>query len=198
MQVVRKTPEDYTPMPWKNGGGVTHEIFVFPEGSSLVKGDFQWRLSSANISEAGPFSIFPGYDRVLFLLSGDGMDIFINGSAVSLLSPFDSLRFRGEHSTTCTLVGGPVTDFNIFCRRASLICEYRQLTPKKEVERLFLPGDTTILFCLQGEAAVEIEEERHLLREMDMMGVLEHTWGQPLSIRHGENSRLLFITLSKR
>ncbi|NLM71315.1 MAG: HutD family protein [Synergistaceae bacterium] len=185
-------------MPWKNGGGVTHEVFIHPEGSSLEKGGFQWRLSSANISEAGQFSLFPGYDRVIFLLSGKGMNISVDGSTVSLLSHFDSLRFHGERETSCSLVEGPVTDFNIFCRRASYTCEYRQLAPKREAERLFLPGDTTILFCLRGEAAVEIDEERHLLREMDMIGVLGHTWGQSLSIRHGETSRLLFITLSRR
>lgn len=197
MRVVRRTPPDYRSMPWKNGGGITHEMYIFPEDATLENGNFLWRLSSANVAESGPFSSFPGYDRVLFLLSGNGMDITVNGETVSLRSPYDSLRFRGEYEASCTLPAGAATDFNIFCRRETLTCEYRQLFSKKELERLFLPGDTTILLCLQGQASAEIEG-KHPLKEMEMLVVDGHRWGQPLTLHYGEKTRLLFITLTKR
>ena len=197
MRVIRRTPPDYRTMPWKNGGGITHEMFIYPEDATLQKGDFLWRLSSANVGESGPFSTFPGYDRVLFLLSGNGLELTVNGETVPLRSPFDSLRFRGEHDASCMLTDGPVTDFNIFCRREILTCEYRHLFSKKDIERLFLPGDTTILLCLQGEATAEIEG-KHPLKEMEMLVVTDHSWGQPLTLQYGEKARLLFITLTKR
>ncbi len=198
MRVLRRTPNDYRAMPWKNGGGITHEMFIFPEDAALEKGDFVWRLSSANVAEAGPFSTFPGYDRVLFLLSGNGMDVTVNGKNVPLRSPFDMLRFRGEHAASCALNNGPVTDFNIFCRRDTLTCEYRQLFSKKEMVRLFLPGDSTILLCLQGEAQAEIDNGKHTLKKMEMLVVIGHSWGQPLALKYGENARFLFITLTNR
>jgi environmental stress-induced protein Ves len=42
-------------MPWKNGGGVTRELLAWPGG-----GDWQVRISVAEIEADGPFSSFPG------------------------------------------------------------------------------------------------------------------------------------------
>ena len=63
-------PADYRHMPWKNGGGVTIEIAVSPSGSSLDT--FDWRVSMATVIEPGPFSSFPGIDRTLCVLTGNG------------------------------------------------------------------------------------------------------------------------------
>ncbi len=184
-------------MPWKKGGGVTREMFIVPEGATLENEDFLWRLSSADISESGPFSVFPGYDRVLFLLSGNGMEISANGKKLALVSPFDSVRFRGEHETYCALRDGPATDLNIICRRDALSCEYRQFLPSKETGRVFLSGHSTILVCLKGAVDAKVEGN-HRLNEMDVLLIHEHPWGTPLFLQYGENSRLLVITLTKR
>jgi uncharacterized protein len=68
--------QDYRRMPWKNGGGETAEIAVFPEGATLD--DFDWRISMATVSADGPFSLFPGVDRTLSVLEGDGPIIDLN------------------------------------------------------------------------------------------------------------------------
>ena len=60
-------------MAWKNGGGETAEIAVFPEGACYD--DFHWRLSMARIAADGPFSTFPNVDRTLALIEGNGMVI---------------------------------------------------------------------------------------------------------------------------
>ena len=52
-------------MPWKNGGGVTSELARSPQAD-----EFDWRLSVAEVATDGPFSQFPGIDRLLVLLSG--------------------------------------------------------------------------------------------------------------------------------
>ncbi len=44
-------------MPWKNGGGETAEIAVFPPSADLS--EFGWRISMATVSSDGPFSAFP-------------------------------------------------------------------------------------------------------------------------------------------
>ena len=48
------------PAPWKNGGGSTTEIAVWPNGAGLD--EFDWRISLATITQSGPFSFFPGID----------------------------------------------------------------------------------------------------------------------------------------
>src|SRR5512147_1621544 len=64
-------PADYRTMPWKNGGGRTTEIAAAPRGADLA--GFTWRISVAELERDGPFSAFPGVDRTLVLLAGNGM-----------------------------------------------------------------------------------------------------------------------------
>ena len=62
------TRQDYRTMPWKNGGGSTTELAIFPEDAKLDH--FIWRLSTASVNTAGPFSHFSQIDRTLAILSG--------------------------------------------------------------------------------------------------------------------------------
>lgn len=56
---------DVPPSPWKNGGGVTRELAVWPGAA-----DWRWRLSVAEVASDGPFSNFEGVQRWLAVLSG--------------------------------------------------------------------------------------------------------------------------------
>jgi environmental stress-induced protein Ves len=60
-------------MPWKNGLGRTEQIEIFPEKSIFPGEDFLWRISSAKVQGASPFSQFPGCDRWLMVLGGQGL-----------------------------------------------------------------------------------------------------------------------------
>ena len=55
-----------SPVPWKNGGGSTTQIAVFPPDAGFE--DFDWRISLATIAEDGAFSEFPGVERTLALV----------------------------------------------------------------------------------------------------------------------------------
>ncbi len=59
MRVIRKTPRDFVPKPWKNGLGVTREIHIHPEGANFEEDSFLWRLSSADVTAGGPFLSSP-------------------------------------------------------------------------------------------------------------------------------------------
>jgi len=107
---------DHRRMPWKNGGGETVEVIVHPEGASLA--DFGWRVSMATVASDGPFSVFPGIDRTLAVLSGDGMALSIEGLGERLLKPETApLAFPADAPTTARLTGGPITDLNVMTRR---------------------------------------------------------------------------------
>ena len=60
-------------MPWKNGRGSTTELAVEPEGAPLD--GFDWRVSIAELRGSGPFSTFPGYDRIIVQLDGPSMTL---------------------------------------------------------------------------------------------------------------------------
>ncbi|MBT9292126.1 HutD family protein [Hyphomicrobiaceae bacterium 22] len=104
------------PRPWKNGGGVTTEIAVFPDGAGLD--DFDWRLSAAEVASDGPFSTFPGIDRIIGILAGDGLILTVEGIGTVRLNPrSDPFAFPGDAPTDGQLAGGPVTDLNLMVRR---------------------------------------------------------------------------------
>ena len=106
--------EDHERMPWANGGGTTYQVATGPEGALLDS--FDWRVSLADIDAGGPFSSFPGIDRVLMVLDGPGVELVVDGRVVPL-GRLDPLRFDGEADTSCRLLGGPTRDLNLMTRR---------------------------------------------------------------------------------
>ncbi|MEO8132429.1 MAG: HutD family protein [Betaproteobacteria bacterium] len=112
------SPVAYHRQPWKNGGGITTEIAVHPEGAGWD--DFQWRVGIAEIAQSGPFSAFPGVDRSIMLLDGapgSGMSLTIDGTEVEL-ARHEFVDFPGEAGALGTLRGAAVRDFNVMSRRA--------------------------------------------------------------------------------
>lgn len=198
MRATLKTPSDFIPRPWKNGRGMTRDIHIHPEGSALEKGGFLWRLSSADVTEDGPFSPFPGFDRVLFLLSGEGLDLELRDMKVSLAAPFSSIRFKGEDDVTCTLPGGPSVDFNIFTSRTKVSCEYRRIPLKDMNRRIFLLGTWTALFCLRGQISAEWDGGRGSLKEMDLLLLEDYPADGSIICKGDPEGEGLLVTLTER
>ena len=57
----------YARQQWRNGGGVTAEIWR----ETMPDGEFLWRLSMADVASDGPFSQFPGCDQDQPVAAGD-------------------------------------------------------------------------------------------------------------------------------
>ena len=107
---------EYRRERWRNGLGWTREIHAHAKAGS--PGDWAWRLSIAEIEQDAPFSAFPGIDRELVLLSGNGLRLrFDDGEVRELHPPHDKLRFAGERAVTGELLDGPTQDFNLMWRR---------------------------------------------------------------------------------
>lgn len=104
---------EYRRMRWKNNLGWTREIHREPDTD-----DYDWRVSIAEIDHDCAFSAFPGHDRVLVLLEGNGMRLdFANGDTAELLPPRARVAFRGEDELSCALIDGPTRDFNLIWKR---------------------------------------------------------------------------------
>ena len=72
----------------------------------------------ASVASEGPFSRFPGIDRQLLVLRGEGLALSIAGAAEHVLDGGSApLAFAGELDVSSRLLGGPVTDFNAMTRR---------------------------------------------------------------------------------
>ena len=105
-------------MRWKNDAGWTSEILKVHDGEERDTNDWAWRLSIAEIESDAPFSAFPGVERVLVLLSGNGLRLrFDDGESHALRPPHDQLRFAGERAAFGELIDGPTRDFNLMWKR---------------------------------------------------------------------------------
>ena len=135
--------------PWKNGGGSTTEIAIAPAGATLD--DFDWRVSLATIAQDGPFSVFPGIDRSLALVAGDGV-LLDFGDERFVLSPSEPLiEFEGEDAVHATVTGPHTIDFNVMTRRGQ--CRHRlELLVVTGTQTLKRRGGTTLLFLAEGES----------------------------------------------
>ncbi len=114
MRIIRAA--DCRTMPWKNGGGTTTEIAVAPQGSTL--NDFDWRISMAHVGADGPFSSFPGIDRTLSVLTGNGIRLaFGDGETVALVRATAPFFFAADRAVDGVLVDGAIDDLNVMSRR---------------------------------------------------------------------------------
>ena len=113
MRIIRLA--DQRPMPWKNGGGTTYEVAVFPADAPLD--GFAWRVSMAQVESDGPFSRFDGIDRSLAIMQGNGLRLLVDGAKVELGAQSCPLAFPGDIPVSATLIEGPIMDLNAMTRR---------------------------------------------------------------------------------
>ncbi|WP_321813451.1 MULTISPECIES: HutD family protein [unclassified Paraburkholderia] len=142
---------DLVASPWKNGGGVTREIAL--SGSPEA---FAWRVSVADVAQAGPFSRFDGVARTLVLLEGAGMVLDETGEQArthTLANALDVARFDGEAPISARLIDGPTRDLNLMVRRevARATFEIWRDSVTREVS-----GETVLLYCASGALNVRV------------------------------------------
>jgi hypothetical protein len=151
-------PSDYRVMPWKNGLGTTTELAVDPPGAALDA--FTWRVSIADLTVSGPFSSFPGYDRILVQLEGEPMTLSHEGRGDHRLSLLVPHRFAGELATHATLPSAPARDFNVMVRRdrASADLAVSSYAPGHGVLGGRVGDETRMVFLARGSMSAATED----------------------------------------
>ncbi len=130
-------------VPWKNGGGITREVLAHPAGADLSH--FDWRVSTAEVRSAGPFSAFTGIDRTLCVLEGELELTDADGTVRRLSGESEPWQFPGELAVEGRPVGKAVTDLNVMTRRARFTARVRRC----RAPCLLMPqAETTLLFAL--------------------------------------------------
>jgi environmental stress-induced protein Ves len=162
IRIIRRS--SFAAIPWKNGGGITHEaIRVPPTGDA-----FLWRVSVAQVDASGPFSDFAGYDRKMVLLRGRGIALeFGDGHRCALRNPGDWVDFDGAMSTRCELLDGPCVDLNLMVAKS--------VRSAARIERLNEPlrvaaihGETTLIFGIQDPLSLDRGGESARLEPWDL------------------------------
>src|SRR5690606_37730982 len=146
--------QDYRRERWRNGAGYTRQVHAEPAAGGNA--EWNWRLSIAEIDADAPFSAFPGVDRELVLLQGNGMRLrFDDGAVHELLPPHDRLRFAGERALVGELVDGPTRDFNLMWRRDAIDAALWQRSLVGSMLVVVDPGATWALHVLAGQARID-------------------------------------------
>lgn len=146
MEVLRAG--SYRRMPWKNGGGETFEIATSPPAATPDTMD--WRVSMAIVAGNGAFSSFPGVDRTLTILQGEGLRLELEGHPPALLSQRSApFPFDADIPTHATLVGGVVTDFNVMTRRGRYGHRVSRIVVNGR-EHIGTTADAIMVFCCAG------------------------------------------------
>lgn len=145
---------EYRRERWRNQLGWTREILRLDAAARPVDGDdWDWRLSIAEIEQDAAFSAFPGIERELVLLSGNGLRLrFDDGELHELHPPHDKLRFAGERGVHGELVDGTTHDFNLMWRRERV---QAQLWHRPLVGPMVIfaePGQTWAVHLTAGQA----------------------------------------------
>ncbi|HEY4293335.1 HutD family protein [Luteibacter sp.] len=142
--------DELTPVPWKNGLGITREIVVDPPGSTMD--DFLWRVSIADVDTASPFSRFPGIDRTIVLLEGDGFTMVLDGEREhALTTPCVPFSFPGEAQVEVELAGGATRDFNLMIRRGRVHGTLDVVSGPASLST----DDVTLLHLARGNAVID-------------------------------------------
>ncbi len=161
----------YHRQPWKNGQGITTEIAKFSNPDR--DGDFIWRLSIADIRQDGPFSSFPGIDRTLMLLSGNGIDLsFDRGKSRHRLKDiYSHLSFDGAEAVDCRLIDGDTRDFNVMTRRDAARHQFQVLKTISGQHSLTTQEATLLIFCMGGILSVDLSGQCHAVAELDTLEI---------------------------
>ena len=109
MQILR--PSDWHAQPWKNGRGVTHEVYRL---NTETGDDYDLRVSVAEIEGAQPFSQFPGYQRTLVALDESDLKLVVDGATMPLVR-HRALHFSGDAAVASQGVGR-TRDLNVIAR----------------------------------------------------------------------------------
>ena len=144
MQVVRTA--DRRPTRWKNGGGITFEVASFPAGSGLD--DFGWRISMAEVTQSGAFSIFPNVDRTLAIIEGRLLLDTVGQGIAVLDKQSPALTFSGDVLTVGTPVSEVVKDLNVMTRRGQFSAAVNRYAVLGKDSHLILKADVSVIIAL--------------------------------------------------
>jgi environmental stress-induced protein Ves len=173
---------DLNAVPWKNGGGITREIAIDPPDSSLLKGDFTWRLSAAEIHKQGIFSRFDGFERQLIVWNGSGVEL--GGSRLSKMIPF---RFDGATEINC-VPEEKISDLGIIFRAEQVSVGMEVIS----IESLELQTGTHFLFSTVDGTRIDSETvDRGDTLRIDV----EEVRAKTVQIRSASNASVILISI---
>ncbi|MBJ8505080.1 HutD family protein [Acinetobacter seifertii] len=157
--------DQYTKMLWKNGAGFTLEIARSQDGA-----DFEWRISMADVTTSGPFSLFPNKQRIISVLDGQGMVLHVDNLPTKTLNQGDIFAFHGESQVQSELVDGAIRDLNLIYDPAKFHARFQWLNDAAE-QAFISSADLIFIFNQGGETQVSVEGDLFQLAAQETLKI---------------------------
>jgi environmental stress-induced protein Ves len=170
---------DWKVRPWKNGGGKTIELAIFPEDSEFSEERFLWRVSLALVEKTGPFSLFPQFERGIIQILGEPLALVHPDQPPISLKLFEPYLFSGDLETQCELKtrGTQAADLNAMVRDGwgELKMSYHEVSPQTPAPIVPSGGtssktDALFVYCCKGRIQVGAS---HLNERESLLGQSE-------------------------
>ncbi|MFT7157083.1 MAG: myo-inositol-1(or 4)-monophosphatase [Parvicella sp.] len=150
-KIIRK--EDLKSIAWS--GGLSTELYIYPETADYKKGDFDFRISTATVEiEESVFTPLPDVNRTLMVLSGE-MKLIHQDQHNSLLKPFEKDNFNGGWNTKSE---GTCVDLNLMTKGN---CEgsQRHFEVNNKIIIDTSKNTHTIIYAYSGSVSIMLEYE---------------------------------------
>jgi environmental stress-induced protein Ves len=134
-----------SPTPWKNGRGVTRNLF----DDATESGAWTWRVSIAEITGTQPYSPYPGVRRGQVALGPGAVDLRIDDREV-LLDPEGIVVFDGEAEVTATPREAGFLDLNVMTRRDTWESDVSRVEDPGVIDA----GDEFVVLVTLGDSAL--------------------------------------------
>lgn len=151
-------PKDYKRVEWKNKGGSSEEIAIFPPQSKTDNDSFQWRLSAAHLSEKkGSFSEFPECDRFLTMIEGKPFELLLKKAGRRIpVRKGEVTLFSGDETTEYELGQPPAKDLGLIFKRKKVKAAFDILTLSSKPKSFQVSAKTTFFFMLSGSLTASV------------------------------------------
>lgn len=183
--VQRFALADLPPEPWRNGGGWTRTVAATQVGARL-----RWRISAADITQPGPFSVFEGIDRTAVLLRGPGLTL--QGPQESVV--FEGLgavaRFPGEWPLQAALGAGPARLWNVMVDRETLRADVQV----HRGDRAVLDAPSTAVLLVVDGALDVLDDVAPLMTLAAGEGLVLSDLARPLALRGAQGPAQWILT----
>ncbi|MEG0806057.1 MAG: HutD family protein [Lachnospiraceae bacterium] len=141
----------------KWSGGTTTQLLIWPRDSDYVKGDFEFRISSATVEdECSVFTKLNNTHRFIGVLEGS-LELTFNQQKKITLKPYQVQEFEGDWDTVSY---GQAKDFNLMVKKG----RGQMDSCKVEGEQSFhLEAGHYFFYSVEGELQAKIGKEQYLV-----------------------------------
>ncbi|MDB0281579.1 hypothetical protein CTY88_09085 [Acinetobacter seifertii] len=179
-------------MLWKNGAGFTLEI-----ARSQGEADFEWRISMADVTTSGPFSLFPNKQRIISVLDGQGMVLHVDDLPAKTLNQGDIFAFHGESQVQSELVDGAIRDLNLIYDPAKFHARFQWLNDAAE-QAFISSADLIFIFNQGGETQVSVEGDLFQLAAHEMLKIEKNAGVSSINFSKKQRQSCYVIELIQR